>query len=68
MDQWLPVDTGRGVGKTKGFTKEYTDTCSDAYVDHLDFSDCFMGIYICQITDCTLEINVMYINYTSIEL
>lgn len=40
-----------GLGEQqKGFTKKYKDTCSDAYVYYFDFGDCFMGIYICQIT------------------
>ena len=61
---------GVGLGEQKGFTKDYTDTCSEAYVYYLDFGDCFMGVYICQITKlCTLNIcDILYVNYISIKL
>lgn len=63
----------RGEGlreQQKGFTKEYTDTCSDAYVYYLDFGDCFKGIYICQITKLYIlnTCNVLYVSCTSIKL
>lgn len=48
---------GVGLGEQKGFTKDYTDTSSEAYVYYLGFGDCFNGcIHISSYKLCILNI------------